>query len=222
MKNIQLLFLAFFCFQNSALAQEKPSKFRLELSTENIFIKGPRIKSAKKEEVSATGTSFKFSTQVSGFWRLNNRLELGLGLAYAVRDAHTICFCVFCDKLVPIDGVFTRIRSLDLPLELRWKWLKSSKRFDPYVSFGLNTRMPFDFQAGPQYDQTRLDAKATFVGAAFGLGTRIQLFEKWSGIIGLSAEKNDNFKLDKKDLVVKGNSLWLDEWSVSIGLGRNF
>jgi len=224
MKNISLLFVALFCFQNLVWTQEKPSKFRLELAIQSVSIKGSEIKIAQENEVFLAGQSFKYATQISGFWRLKDRLELGLGLAYTVRDANTTCYCIFlnCEKFAPADGVFTRIRSLDLPLELRWKWLKKAKRFDPYASFGLNTRMPFDFRSGPQNDQTRLNAKGTFIGASLGLGMRIHLYEKWSAILGLSAEKNHNFKFEKNEFTSKGSSIWLEEWSVKIGVGRSF
>ncbi len=213
--------MAFFCFYNTGYAQEKPTKFRLELSTESVFIKGAELRRALKNDYFVVGKSLKNSTQISGFWRLGDRLDIGLGLAYTVRDVNTICYCL-CDKVAPVGGVFTKIRSLDLPLELRWKWLKKTKRFDPFTSFGLNTRMPFNFNSRSHYNQAKLETKNTFLGLTLGVGTRIQIFEKWSAIIGLSAEKNRNFKFEKEDFRLEGSSRWLDEWSVSIGIGRNF
>ncbi len=221
MKNVQLLFLAFFCFQNSALAQEKPSKFRLELSVESIIIKGRQVKNNTRFYYLVMKGSYKYSTQVAGFWRLGARLEAGLGFAYTIRDDYTILFFPWVDQLTPTEGGFAQLRSLDFPFELRWKWLEKAKRFEPYASIGLNTRMPFSAQNRTPTGQLKLEPKETYVGASLGLGTFIPLFEKWSAIISLSAEKNLHTGLDKGYAVFKGSSLWLNEWSVNIGVGRN-
>lgn len=222
MKKIMTFLLFTFCVTSFIAAQEESDKFRLELSTQSLFANYDVLRSSDYTGLNIAKRVPNFTVQISAFWALGDRLELGAGLAYANRDAYTTCYCAFCDKFFPTED-FTRIRSLELPLEVRWKWLKEAKRFDPYVSLGANNRVPFGSLQVFSSEGGGLKFSRLSSGLILGLGSRIHLYEKWSLLVAASVGNYIQFnKEDDFFIPISGVDKVVDEWSVKFGFCRSF
>ena len=227
MKNLCLFFMLFYLGQAPLLAQEETSRFRLELSNQSIFTQGNYLVLAPDLKFYVGEKTYNYTSHLSGFWRLGNRLELGLGLGYANRDAYIkspFCFFAPCRRpnMLFADG-YKRIRSLEIPLELRWKYWKSAKRFVPYFSVGIANRIPILDSSFFEDDKTRLSLADYTMGVVLGTGLQVRAFEKWILFVAVQIRKENNFKFEK-DSSVFGleKKRWFNEAVVKIGIGRNF
>ncbi len=224
MKNL-CLFLMLLCLgQASLFAQEEASRFRLELSNQSIFTQGNELVIGPNMNFHIGEKVYNYASHLSGFWRLGNRLELGVGLGYANRDAYVgRSFCSYIPCRRPGDFFpdrYTRIRSLEIPVELRWKYWKSAKRIIPYFSVGIANRIPIIDSSVLGNGKTRLSLDDYAMGVTLGAGTQIKIFEKWSLLFEVKIRKDSNFNFEKHSRTE--GIRWFNEGVIKLGLGRNF
>ncbi len=215
-----------FCLgQASLFAQQEAPRFRLEWSNQTIFTQGNILVISPDLEFYVDKKAYNNANHLSGFWRLGNRLELGIGLGYASRDAYllgTTCpIGSFCAKpsAARIIG-YTRIRSLEIPVELRWKYWKSAKRIAPYFLLGIANRIPVLSPSFYYVEKTRLSPKNYAMGVILGTGAQIKIFEEWSLFFEVKIRKDSNFRFEKRSRF-EGIE-WFNEGVIKIGIGRNF
>jgi len=235
-----LFFTLFFLGQVFLSAQEKTPRFRLELSNQSIFTKGHVLNISGNVDFLVNEKSYNYASHFSGFWRLGNRLELGLGLGYAVRDAHVFgAFCPFnisCSRTGGLLGFrYTRIRSLEIPLEWRWKYVKSAKKIIPYFAFGIANRIPILNTSIYADEKAKWMPAEYAMGAILGAGLQIEVFEEWSILLTAQIRKDSNYKFQKRvyfDSIVflpiirvereVFENRWFNEAAIKISLGRTF
>ncbi len=227
MKALRLFFILLCLGQAPLFAQEEASRFRLELSSQSIFTQGSNLVIAPNIDFYIGEKSFNYASHLSGFWRLGNRLELGFGLGYANRDAYVVIpFCRLAPCRRPSGSTaegYTRIRSLEIPVELRWKYWKSAKRIVPYFSVGIANRIPVVNPFFFGSEKSKLSPGNYVMGVILGAGTQIRIFEKWSLVVAIQIRKDSNFSFDENIYwFMFQESKWFNEGVVKLGVGRNF
>ncbi len=208
-------------------AQEDTPKFRLELSQQSIFLKGSILEITTGVGFLIVEKKYNSASHLSGFWRLGDRLELGFGLGYANRDINgETLFCLGdnpCRRPEPLTWEYMRIRSLEIPVELRWKYWKSAKRIVPYFSVGIANRIPIFNQDYNSGEKARLSMGNLSIGVFLGAGAQVEVFENWSLLFAMEIRKDNNFKFKKDPFNPKnGKDRWFNEGVIKLGIGRNF
>lgn len=222
MKKLIILFCLNLCLFSIIDAQEKSASFRLELSSNSIFPEYDRVRNFNNGLGSQISKRvYNYAIQLSGFYRLTPRLDLGLGLGYANLDAFSNLNCIYCDS--PGFVSYTKFRAIEMPMELRIAWFKKPRKVAPYFSVGATSRIYQLYGHTIEGEEIKIAEDEFSVGANAGMGIHFNLTEKWSLNVAGHYMISTYYSIDGLGKLPSSEQLdWLNEWYVKVGISRFF
>ncbi len=203
MKKRFILGLLLLQMGNLLLAQNT-NRFHLELSSKALFTQYDRISSSPFIGLDIREKVFNYALSINGFWNWSAHWELGLGLGFSNRDAYGICFCHVCDKAVS-PPVYTKGRSFDIPLQLRWYWRKPGKKIRPFLHTGLTSEFALldapPLEGNPPFQG--INTSEYTLNLALGIGSLWQWNEHFSLLIGVALNEYRYFQFSSRDAVMQ-------------------